>query len=519
MNFLDNSGTLVDPTRDALKAGEYILQYGLWDRQLNDWTESELLGNTRFTVDYTINGTPYQTSTDERRGAQPITLEAEDELDAVISADYLSGYHLEKSGSALGFPIRIDSRDIDTSALSVSITGGAAEYPLSQLEELGVYTLTATYLGTPLRAGTGLDSFTPKLAIPDSNIGVDYRPLGDGSGYEVMLHYDGTPLNTDTGSFALQYSISYTDEHGKSGDSKTYEVPFTVTNDAYGLGVRLEAPQTYYQLSKIEEGKPVYVNLSKDGQPLTDEELQGVTLDIDTDLPYEAECVPGESRYALYLKKGTDIATGHHKIRVVASATDPLGQEIRGEDELSCEVQRYPAWIRTALIILAILLLALLIWLYLNSKVLPKRISVTNTIYTVGGNPVTGKASSTYTGGGKKKGTLEVHAPRCPTNPMAKCGFILELAAASPRITKSSARYATVTGVRALNVNNVSAIRIGAVQFVKDSSGKFVKSGAKKGAPVEFQIGNKKQCVVSGEAMDPDGGTESLSLLTTLGFQ
>ena len=518
VNFLDKNGTLVDPTKGKLTAGEYTLQYGLWDRQLDAWTESELLGNTRFTVNYSINGTSYEASTDERRGAQPIKLAAEDELYAVISADYLSGYHLEKSGSALGFPIRIGFRSFEEDDFSVSITGGAEEYPLSELEELGKYTVTATYQGEPLRAGSGANGFVPNVVIPDCNIKTECRPLADESGYEVLLRYNGDSLNTDTGSFVLNCSVTYTDDNNESGNSKTYEVPFTVTSDAYGLNVELEVRQSFYQISKIEEGEPILVHLAKDGVPLTDEELQAVTLDIDTDLPYEAQCLLGQSAYALYLKKG-DIATGVHKIHVAGTALDPLGQTIWDEDEIQCELQKYPVWLRTVLISLAVLLFALCIWLFLNAKILPKSIAVTKTVFNVDGEEVTGKANSTFSGGGKKKGTLEVHAPKCPTNPMAKCGFVLELSAYSPRRVKSSSRLATVTAVKALNANNVNSIKVGPVTFVKDSAGKFVRSGAKRNTPVEFQIGNQKTCVVSGAAMDPSGDSATISLLTTLGFK
>ena len=519
VNFLDKNGNLVDPMKDQLTAGEYILQYGLWDLQLDTWTESELMGNTHFTVDYTINGTPYQTSTDERRGAEPIALSANDELDAVISADYLSGYHLEKTGNAFGMPIRIGFRSFEPEDFTVSISGGASEYPLSKLEETGKYKLTAAYQGTPLQPGNGPGSFTPTVEIPGCNIGVEYQPLADGSGYEISLHYNGDPLRTDTGSFTLNYSVTYTDEHNETGKSKTFEVPFTVSNDGYGLNVRLELKQSYYQISQIEQGEPILVWLTKDGLPLTDEELQAVTLNVGMDLPYETQCQLGQSAFALHLKNGDGLSSGVHKIQVTATTRDPLGQPIQDSDELQIELQRYPAWVRTALIALVGLLLAMFVWLYLNTKILPKRMFATVRAYTVDGEAVGGKAVVNYSGGGKKRGTIEVCAPKCPTNPMAKCGFLLELAAVSPRRVKSSARLATVTGVRAVHAANVTGIKIGSVQFIKGPGGAFIHAGAKKDATIEFQIGNKKQCVVSGEAMAPDGGSASLSLAVTLGFQ
>ena len=514
------TGAVVTGT-DVAYAGDYTLRYGLIDNQSGELTESSLLGNTHYEVNYTVNGETFTASSDEKYDALSLSLAAGDVLDATISADYLSGYHLEKSGPDFGWPdagFRIEVRAIDPEKLSFELTGGQEDYPLSQLEELGLYTIKATYDGQPLE-GELLGTWKPKLNLTGGSAGVDYSPSDDGSGYEIHLQYNEDALHTDTGEYTLEYNVEYTNEDGQSGSGVQKSLNFTVTDDGFGLRADLERKQSYYQLSKLEEGEPLILHLSKDGAPLTDEELADVTLTVDADgIPWEAAMLPSESAYAIRLLNGDGITTGSHTVTCKAESTDPIGKPIEGSDKTSVEIQKYPAWLRTAVILLAILILLLLIWLYLNSKILPKRIMVSKTIFTVDGEAITGRANNRFPDGGKKKGTLEVSSPKCPTNPMAKCGFILELEAASPRRVKSSARLATVTSVRAINTNNVNAVRIGAVQFMKDSSGKLTRTGAKKNAPVEFQIGNKKQCVVTGEVLDPNGGTASISLVVTLSF-
>ncbi len=521
VQLVDEATGQVVSGSEVAYAGDYTLRYGLIDNQSGELTESPLLGSTHYEVDYTVNGETFTAVSDEKHDALSLTLAAGDVLDATISADYLSGYHLEKSGPDFGWPeagFRIEVRAIDPEKLSFELTGGQADYPLSQLEELGHYTMKASYDGQPLE-GELLGTWKPQLALTGGNAGADFSPNGDKSGYDVRLLYNEDPIHTDAGEYALEYNVAYTNEDGQTGSGVQKSLSFTVTNDGFGLRADLERKQSYYQLSKLEEGEPLILHLSKDGVPLTDEELADVKLTVDAGgIPCETEMLPGESAYAIRLKAGDGIATGSHTVACRAESTDSLGQPIEGSDKTSVEIQKYPAWLRTAIILLAILLLLLLIWLYLNSKILPKRIMVSKTIFTVDGEAITGKASSTYSGGGKKKGTLEVHSPKCPTNPMAKCGFMLELKAYSPRRVRSSARLATVTDVRAINGNNVSGVRIGTVQFMKESGGKLTRSGARKNAPTEFQIGNKKQCVVTGEVLDPNGGTASISLVVTLSF-
>ena len=161
-------------------------------------------------------------------------------------------------------------------------------------------------------------------------------------------------------------------------------------------------------------------------------------------------------------------------------------------------------------------LLALLIWLYLNMKVLPKRIDVLNTEYSVDGEKVAGRAACRYTGGGGKRGTLTIIAPKCPTNPFAKGSITVNVEAVSPRRVRSASRGLHVVGVSTDRA--MTNVKVGPTQFIKDQKGKLVKAGAKADAPVGFDVYNGVKCSMNGEVMDNDGGSVALAMATKLKF-
>ena len=96
--------------------------------------------------------------------------------------------------------------------------------------------------------------------------------------------------------------------------------------------------------------------------------------------------------------------------------------------------------------------LIVLFLLFMGMKVLPRKIRVSKTNFTVGATAVSGSARTEFSGGGKKKGRLSITSPKYTANPLAKCGMVLELEAVDNRWTRPADRKAKVTAVSAVTV-------------------------------------------------------------------
>ena len=509
----EKTGEVINGTETAY-AGDYTLRYGLKDNQTGQLTQTELLGNTHYEINYTVNGASHTASSDKKQDELTVSLEAGDVLDATISADYLSGYHIEKSGPDFGWPtggFQIEVRSIDPELLSFQLSGGQTQYGLSQLEQLGHYTLTASYSGQPL-TGELLQRYTPQLEILGGNIGYECAASSDQSGYEIFLKYSGDALHTDCGDFTLNYNVLYTNEDGQSGTGVAAQQPFTVTNDGYGLEANLERTQSFYRLSQLEQSAPLVLHLTKDGEKLTDEELAAVDLEIDTEgIPYETQMLEGQSAYAIRLKSADRIATGRHTVSCKATTTDAIGQSVSAEDSTTIELQKYPLWMRWLLIalILALLLLALL--LFLNQKVLPKSVRrYGETDFNIGGKAIEDNAKLAYK---RQSKTLDINPPDAPAYPYVSCGAKLTLEPVSPRRTPSAKRRMQVTAVRANP--DVTSVEVGASVYELDkATGKFVKEGN-----TPTILSNNSVITVNGTALNSNGRKKTAILSQQLRFK
>ena len=79
-----------------------------YDPSNNQWGETELdrSGKVEYAtsvITYTVNGESF-TVTDTKPGTIPVELDVGDVLDVHVEVTYLSGYFLERDGSAMGFP-------------------------------------------------------------------------------------------------------------------------------------------------------------------------------------------------------------------------------------------------------------------------------------------------------------------------------------------------------------------------------------------------------------------------------
>lgn len=512
---VDLAAVLVDeagnPVTGTCTAGTYYIQYGLVDEDGN-FTTSPLLGSTDYTITYTLNGEEHATES-AKAGKVKVDLEAGDTLDVEAEAYYLSGYYIQRSGSDLGWPsggYQVAARP--AGELTLQVAGGEDSYLLSQLESQAVYDLKLNYEDAPL-TGEALDAVQINVDMGDGNLEHEVEQTQDG--LQLKLKYSQTPQDTQCGDYTMHLTATYTTPDGPQAVSQVTDVPFTLEDDRLHLEAELEIPQKYYQLSKIDRGEPMILHVTNRGQPLTDEQLETVKVECQAEgLTLNCTPMPGQSAFSVELADQEGYTSGKYEVTARATAEDYFGQTTQAEDGGRIELGRFPWWLRWVVLALILLAIAVLIWLILNQKILPRQISVRSgsTLFNVDGSRVAGNAKSEFTGKNRRNGALTVSVPKCSADPLVKGGFNLELVAVSPRKVKSAARRAGIVRVNPINGTTIHTIQVGTSTYKKDAQGKFTKVGARpkpaaatKGGKqqnlVQFEVGNNANCVIAGETV------------------
>ena len=235
-----------------------------------------------------------------------------------------------------------------------------------------MYRVTATYEGNPI---TGDDLQNTMFSVDLTGGNAEYKLDRDGEGYTVTIRYNGDAANTSCGEYSLSMALTYT-HNGCSGTSNTEIRNFTVVDDSTALGASLELAQTFFQTSKLDEAEPIYLNLTMGGLPM-DSRTFSTTL-VKVDIPgvaFELQPDPDNSRYIITLVEDGVTPTGKNTITATVSGFDEIGRAVTTQATAKIELQSYPSWLPGLIAFLVSALLIALIWLYLNTKILPKHIS------------------------------------------------------------------------------------------------------------------------------------------------
>lgn len=513
IRLYNNDGMEVT-TEDQLTAGTCRVEYGLVDKY-GVPNDSELLGDQYFDLSFYVNGVE-QTITDDGSGSFELELENGDTLDGDFTVRYLDDYTIHKTGVDFGWPTggwTAQPRALQN--VTIQVTGGSDRYGLSKLEQEAVYEVSVLYDGNIL-TGDDLDRTTLTAELSGGNAEANVRRTS--TGYLVTVGYHGDALSTDCGEYSLQIQGTYTLD--LTGESDVVTRDFSIYDDSTALGVALELAQDYYEIPKLDQSAPIYVNLTANGLPMDPQRFSGTTLTLDIPgLDFDVAADEANSRYIVTLKPG-DVTPGVYTVVVSASGLDELGRSVSDQDTAKIELQPYPAWMRILFYILVTLLILLLIWLYLNTKILPKLIGVGSCTFVVDGEIVTGSAKCSYTGKNKRRGSLTISSPHYGANPVAKCGLTLELEAVSPRYTRSAARSAQVIAIRPTPASSTVSVQVGGTSLNRDPvSNKLVKAGSKADAPIAIKIGNKAKTAITAEVLDMNSGGEmTISLSVNLKF-
>ncbi len=480
-------GVEVDPNLPQYP-GDYTIAYCMVDRDGNE-TTSPLLGDVKYEIAYKVNGQE-QVKESDRAGEFKVSLMPDDTFDAEFKVTYLNNYTIRRSGSQLGWPdggFTVGAPP--AGVLSISLDGVNKEYGLVDFANGQKARLSGVYEGEPV-AGEMLDRMTITTEMTKGSLAGELKR--DEEGYYIDLTVADPSADVKEGMYTIQIHAIYTTEHGQNSNQAAVTESFRLVDNSSTLNMRLDVKQDYYEIGKLDQGQPIRVKLDMGGQPLSAEQMETVDLQCDAKgLQFFLEKLPEESAIDVRIVSKPKPDTGSHRISFNAVGKNELGKEVTDKASTSVQIRSLPQWLRLLLWMLAILIPIVLIALFMNMKVLPKKAGSTGTVYNVDGDEVAGRADVNLRGAGTKKGSIEVVSPRYAMAPEAKCGLVMTVEAVSPRRVSSNKRKMRVLDVKEIGKSGMLSYKIGGNSFTLDpNTGKFTKAGMKEGNFKPFEIGN-----------------------------
>ena len=171
------------------------------------------------------------------------------------------------------------------------------------------------------------------------------------------------------------------------------------------LHVKLTIPQDYILIKELDQIPEFIVDLTIDGNKLTAEEFEKIDLTVDCGgLTCTKTPKKEDSQYLIKLEPSQKIAEGSYRLRVDAKYSDEAGRMAEANDSLKITLSNTPLWVRWALGLLLLIILAIIIWMILRIKVLPTRMHTTRRLSSMNfdGEDVTN--ATNFTAEIKKKG-------------------------------------------------------------------------------------------------------------------
>ncbi len=506
----DASGNEVDPNGE-LYPGEYTVEYAIVDRHGNK-TESNLLGDTIYSITYTKNGEK-KTINDTKNGSFTLTMESEDTLDSEFDVTYLGGYNLHRTGTDLGWPFGgLKFLPPPAGKLDIRISGGADSYNLTELENAEPLRVQFFYEANELK-GEQLGRITvDEASVTGGNL--ICKVDSDEDGYFVDVFENASILDTLACEYTLKIKATYTNEDGQTTDPATAEKKFTVIDNSTQVDMTLTVEQDYYLIADLAQGKPFRIDLLLGTNKLTDDQLNQTVVTPEVDgIKFNVVPLYGESAFNVYIDPNDPPEDDSYEITFKVSTNNEIGRTVYDEEKAEIDVRHWPLWMRILIPILIILLIIALIVYFMTRKRLPKRLDFANCSFTVDGNKVPGKVRIDFPDGGKRRGSISITSPKYTGNPLAKAGVRLEVEAVTPRYVRSSQRRICVLSSNPIPKPNVSTYKVGTASYTRDTGAPgivFIKAGSAPNAkPKPFNIGNNSMLSVSAELMD--GTTVTLS--------
>jgi hypothetical protein len=287
------------------------------------------------------------------------------------------------------------------------------------------------------------------------------------------------------------------------------------------LDISVDGP-SYYMLSRLESSDALRVDVLLDGEPLSDDVLAVSSLTVETEggepLTCAVEPLAGESAFQVRILGDENAQPGKYTLKFDVTTQDETGRELSSDQTYKVQLSKYPIWIRLVILLLILAVIIALVLIYLNTKVLPKRIAASQSAFIVEGDEISGTTGCKYSGGGGKNGNLQVATPFYTGSALVKGGFSLTLQAVSPRKIKSPRRRIHVVKLSATNPSALVNLQVGTHILTRMDDGDGVvwlfdgKQVPGPNVTTDFTLAGKTQCTYIGETLDGKDFTHNVVL-------
>ncbi len=197
------------------------------------------------------------------------------------------------------------------------------------------------------------------------------------SGKEIDLQPDAKIYFNIEGQYLNDYTIT------TDSDKKGFEFEVIAPEEKLEIDAECREKGNWYNLQKKDEWKPIYVSLTVNDKPVSDEKLKSMKLDFNCskDLTYTAKMLPGESAYEIYVgknEKGEFVKpeNGIYTISVKGSYVDKYDRPVDDKTSTTFEIQPYSQIWRWLIYVVIFAILLALFLLFMSRKVLPRKRSL-----------------------------------------------------------------------------------------------------------------------------------------------
>ena len=495
LQLVDADGGVVTK-EDELKPGDYKMAFGLVDNQTGLATNSALIGKQNYIIRYTLNGETREENFDKANTID-VQLKAGDSLTLdELTAEYLSGYRITKTGSDFGWPFSgIEVNNLPAGDLKVFVSGGQDRYRISDMMEAKPFEIQLEYDGNIL-SEEELHNANISFDITGGNLKIS--SVQEKNKVLMSLAYadPAAPETTEAGPYQIKVNAEYTapdHDPAVAADIASFELE----NDVTGLSAKFGGLAGSYTILQFSNQEFV-VDLRMGGENLTEEEWNNFFCELkmedkkENQIPLSVEKDKAGSR--LLVKAEEKVRTGKFTLTVSTWTKNQLGQDTTASDEKTIKIQLLPSWVVLLIILAALLALFGLLWFIFSRKVLPKRVEIRDTKYTVNGNKIGGAASWDYSKGGQKR-SLTCRSPKASAYPLAKTSVRIDLEATDTlwkvmwsKIKKRDNLTARCVGASG-STGVVNSINISGVTYKWDPKQRKFIDPATKEEPASFTIG------------------------------
>ena len=378
VSLTDDGGNSVDASSEGIEAGEYMMSSCIVDSVTGeDVTNHVLMGNDVSLVTY-VRPSGASFATEYENGAK-IVFKPDDETEVVVEATYLKDYTISTRDDPSAFPLPLKVKD-PTVDFEVELKQVEKGYKLAGCSDWKPIKAVLSVAGRPLTAD---EMKNTSVSFPaDNAVSVKAEMLADESAYNLYIGKDenGNTSISETGEFNLCADFTFIDEYGKQ---VTYSADATVNVSCeLDITATVEQSQSWYVLRDHENWQPIRLQLTLDGEPLTEEQLRQVEIivEFNEDISYRCELSPSDSSYYVYVGSDDDgnfvsPSSGKYKIEVSAKYADSQGNGIAEDgDSDSFEIQKYSKFWRWLVWLIIIILIIASIIAILNHPTMPSSV-------------------------------------------------------------------------------------------------------------------------------------------------